>query len=44
MRDIITGGLALGACLTIGDSLVSIGAAALMIITAAVLAAGRRRT
>ena len=45
MRDTITFGLALGACLVAGDSLASIGAAAAMIITAVLIqAAGRSRT
>lgn len=44
MKDIITLGLALGACLIAGDHPASIGAAALMIITAAAIqAAGKRR-
>lgn len=43
MRDYISLGLALGACLTAGDHPASIGAAALMIITAAAIqAAGRK--
>lgn len=44
MRDYITFGLALGACLTAGESLASIGAAALMIATAAIIQAAGRRT
>jgi len=43
MRNYISLGLALGACLTAGDHPASIGAAALMIITAAAIqAAGRK--
>jgi len=42
MKDIIIFGLALGACLIAGDHPASIGAAALMILTAAAIqAAGK---